>query len=68
MNRAEVTLQEIDASIDSLASKGEFAALGRLLAEDFRYNHSTGLSQDNAVKCDSNHDAATACGVRYTCL
>src|SRR5579864_9270117 len=40
------TLRDIDASIDTLASKGEFDALGALLAPDFRYNHSTGLSQD----------------------
>lgn len=39
----EAMLRDIDASIDSLASQGDVDALGRLLAEDFRYNHSTGL-------------------------
>jgi hypothetical protein len=42
----EANLQAIDASIDELASKGEFDALGALLASDFRYNHSTGHTQD----------------------
>jgi ketosteroid isomerase-like protein len=41
-------LRELDARIDELASKGDFDALGALLAEDFRYNHSTGLSQNKA--------------------
>jgi ketosteroid isomerase-like protein len=41
----EATLRELDSSIDELASKGEFDALGALLATDFRYNHSTGHSQ-----------------------
>jgi hypothetical protein len=39
------TLRELDSRIDELASKGEFDALGSLLAADFRYNHSTGHSQ-----------------------
>ncbi len=39
-------LQDLDASIDALASKGEFDTLGALLATDFHYNHSTGHSQD----------------------
>jgi ketosteroid isomerase-like protein len=39
-------LYQLDASIDRLASSGDFDALGALLADDFRYNHSTGLSQD----------------------
>ena len=39
-------LQELDRSIDDLASKGEFDALGDLLATDFRYNHSNGKSED----------------------
>jgi uncharacterized protein DUF4440 len=44
--RLEATLRDLDASIDQLASTGDFAALGALLAADFRYNHSTGHSQD----------------------
>src|ERR1044071_7871760 len=39
-------LQAIDASIDQLASKGEFDALAPLLAADFRYNHSTGKTEN----------------------
>jgi len=42
----EAKLREIDASIDALASKGDLDALAALLAPDFRYNHSTGNSQD----------------------
>jgi ketosteroid isomerase-like protein len=42
----QAKLRELDASIDSLASTGDFSALGSLLAEDFRYNHSTGHAQD----------------------
>jgi Domain of unknown function (DUF4440) len=38
-------LRRLDSSIDELASKGDFDALVPLLAEDFRYNHSTGQSQ-----------------------
>jgi hypothetical protein len=41
-------LRELDSSIDELASRGEFDALGALLAPDFRYNHSTGHSQSRA--------------------
>jgi ketosteroid isomerase-like protein len=41
-------IREIDSSIDELASKGEFDALGALLAADFRYNHSTGRSQSKS--------------------
>lgn len=44
----QTQLRELDASIDELASKGDFDALAALLASDFRYNHSTGLSQDKA--------------------
>jgi hypothetical protein len=44
----EGRLRDLDASIDELASKGEFEALGMLLATDFRYNHSTGLSQSKS--------------------
>jgi hypothetical protein len=44
----EAQLRELDASIDVLASKGEFDALGALLAADFRYNHSTGHSQSKS--------------------
>ena len=42
----EARLQEVDASIDQLASTGEFELLASHLAPDFRYNHSTGASQD----------------------
>ena len=42
----EAQLQEVDGSIDDLASKGEFDVLASHLASDFRYNHSTGASQD----------------------
>lgn len=42
---AEATLREIDASIDELASTGQFDVLASRLAADFRYNHSTGQSQ-----------------------
>src|SRR6266566_1900851 len=41
-------LRELDSSIDELASRGEFDALGALLAADFRYNHSTGHSQSKS--------------------
>jgi ketosteroid isomerase-like protein len=41
----EAQLRELDSSIDELASRGEFDALGALLAADFRYNHSSGHSQ-----------------------
>ncbi|MBV9893592.1 MAG: nuclear transport factor 2 family protein [Chloroflexi bacterium] len=40
------TMTDLDASIDTLASQGDFGALEGLLADDFRYNHSTGHSQD----------------------
>jgi ketosteroid isomerase-like protein len=42
---AETTLRDLDASIDALASSGDFDTLASRLAADFRYNHSTGLSQ-----------------------
>ena len=42
----EETLRALDASIDRLASAGDFTALSPLLARDVRYNHSTGHSQD----------------------
>jgi ketosteroid isomerase-like protein len=42
----QTTLREIDASIDRLASSGDFDALEKLLADDYRYNHSTGLGQN----------------------
>jgi ketosteroid isomerase-like protein len=44
----ESNLQQLDASIDALASNGDFDALGDLLAADFRYNHSTGLAQNKS--------------------
>jgi len=45
-------IRKIDASIDELASKGEFDALSALLAADFRYNHSTGHSQSKSEWLD----------------
>lgn len=48
----EEKLREIDLSIDELASRGDFQALESLLAPDFRYNHSTGLSQDRTEWID----------------
>jgi hypothetical protein len=45
-------LRELDSRIDELASKGEFDTLGALLAADFRYNHSTGLSQSRSEWLD----------------
>jgi Domain of unknown function (DUF4440) len=41
----EQSVLAVDARIDALASDGDFDALEELLAQDFRYNHSTGLSQ-----------------------
>ena len=41
-------LRELDASIDDLASRGEFEKLAARLADDFRYNHSTGHSQSKS--------------------
>src|SRR5438874_2693179 len=42
----DTSLLELDLSIDQLASTGDFEALAPLLAADFRYNHSTGHSQN----------------------
>ena len=44
-NTEEAFLLQLDASIDVLASDGDFDALAARLAGDFRYNHSTGASQ-----------------------
>jgi ketosteroid isomerase-like protein len=44
----EDTLRALDASVDELASTGDFDGLASLLAADFRYNHSTGARQDKA--------------------
>ena len=45
-NASEQTgLPGLDERIDTLASDGDFEALALLLADDFRYIHSTGLSQ-----------------------
>ncbi len=41
-------LRELDASIDALATSGDWEALAAKLAGDFRYNHSTGLSQSKS--------------------
>jgi ketosteroid isomerase-like protein len=42
----QADLSVLDISIDDLASKGDFAALAALLADDFVYSHSTGLVQN----------------------
>ena len=44
----QATLLQIDAQVDELASDGDFETLGGLLAEDFRYIHSTGLTQSKS--------------------
>jgi len=44
----QAALLHLDARIDELASDGAFDALSGLLADDFRYIHSTGLSQSGA--------------------
>jgi ketosteroid isomerase-like protein len=44
----QAILLEIDVRIDSLASDGGFDALSALLADDFRYIHSTGLAQSKS--------------------
>ncbi len=41
----QATLIDLDERIDTLASDGDFEALARLLADDFKYIHSTGLTQ-----------------------
>ena len=41
----QATLIQLDARIDLLASDGDFDELSILLADDFRYIHSTGLAQ-----------------------
>jgi ketosteroid isomerase-like protein len=43
---SELTLLlQLDERIDANLSDGEFDALGNLLADDFKYIHSTGLTQ-----------------------
>jgi len=49
----ESDLSRLDVSVDELASKGDFAALSALLADDFVYSHSTGLVQDKQEWLDS---------------
>jgi ketosteroid isomerase-like protein len=44
----ESALLELDESIDTLASDGDFDSLANLLAEDFKYIHSTGLTQNKS--------------------
>ena len=44
----QATLKRIDDQVDTLASDGDFDNLSKLLADDFRYIHSTGLSQDKS--------------------
>src|SRR3989337_3102744 len=41
-------LLQLDERIDVLASDGDFDALGDLLADDFKYIHSTGLTQSKS--------------------
>ena len=48
----DTSLLELDLSIDQLASTGDFEALAPLLAADFRYNHSTGHSQNKTEWID----------------
>jgi hypothetical protein len=43
------TLRALDASIDELASNGDFDGLASLLAADFWYNHLTRARQDKAA-------------------
>ena len=44
----ETTLLKIDADVDAFASDGDFDRLSALLADDFRYIHSTGLTQSKS--------------------
>jgi hypothetical protein len=48
----KTALLELDERIDTLASDGGFDALAGLLAEDFRYIHSTGLTQSKSEWID----------------
>ena len=41
-------LLDLDERVDTLASDGNFEALAALLAYDFQYIHSTGLTQSKA--------------------
>ncbi len=41
-------IRALDEQIDALASSGDFDALAPLLADDFRYNHSTGKGQSKS--------------------
>ena len=41
-------LLDLDERVDTLASDGNFEALTALLADDFQYIHSTGLTQSKA--------------------
>ena len=43
--KEQSALLDLDANVDALASDGDFEALARLLADDFQYIHSTGLTQ-----------------------
>ena len=44
----ESVLLQLDERIDTLASDGDFDTLAGLLADDFRYIHSTGLRQSKS--------------------
>ncbi len=44
----ENELLELDERIDTLASDGDFGSLSALLADDFKYMHSTGLTQSKS--------------------
>ena len=47
-SKDQAILLQIDARIDTLASDGDFDELSVLLADDFRYIHSTGLVQSRS--------------------
>jgi ketosteroid isomerase-like protein len=44
-SKEQSALLDLDEEIDTLASDGDFEALAALLADDFQYIHSTGLTQ-----------------------
>jgi ketosteroid isomerase-like protein len=51
-DQTSAQLRELDSSIDALATQGHWDKLAALLADDFRYNHSTGLSQSRTEWID----------------
>ncbi len=46
--KEQSVLLDLDEKIDTLASDGDFEALAALLADDFQYIHSTGLTQSKS--------------------